>query len=51
MAKIILSLQFLGNLVRSPFIQSVCCCCRYVCPVCTEYIPGRHNIFYDFKPW
>jgi hypothetical protein len=44
MAKIILLLQFLGNPVWSPYIQSVCWCCRYVGPVRTEYILGRHNI-------
>jgi hypothetical protein len=30
-------------------ICSVWWYCHYVGPLCTEYIPGRHNIFYDFK--
>jgi len=37
MAKIILSLQFLGSPVWWPYIKSVCWCCRCVGPVCTYH--------------
>ena len=33
-AKIILSLQFLLSPVWWQCVQSVCSCCRYVCPAC-----------------